>query len=116
MDLELITSKKREEYPEDGLEILAELQEDEFLQLKTKYSSKGRDLGSVGAIHESGELQSLEYARTEQKFQQTNFRQKVLVFVVTQVVNRCHVTQVDFVPPAAEPSPHLPADPSDIVV
>ena len=98
--LGLVTTKRNEPYPEEGLQKLLSLDEDKLLDLKTKYSATidkiNYSAGTVKAVHELAEKQVCRYVEIEREYQTgRETPRKVFAFAVTFVINRCHVTLVD---------------------
>ena len=71
-----------------------EMADEDFLALGTDYRHTGKNYKSVQAIHQLAEEQVTRYMADELARQAETTNLPVLAFAVTQVANRCHVTQV----------------------
>ena len=91
---QLNTHVHGETYSEDDLKILREMEDEDFLALGTDYRHTGKNYKSVQAIHQLAEEQVTRYMADELARQAETTNLPVLAFAVTQVANRCHVTQV----------------------
>ena len=93
--LDLHTNELDGKYPEEGLEALAQMPTDEFLSLNTATYSHETNPKTVGNLHRLAEAQASRYMAEEVQRQAETTKLPVLGFAVTQVANRCHVTQVE---------------------
>ena len=92
--LDLHTNELGGKYSEEALTELAQMWNADFLTLNTTYSHKGEKFKTVGDVHQLAEAQATRYMAEEAERQAETTKLPVLGFAVTQVANRCHVTQV----------------------
>merc|ERR1719178_374516 len=71
--LGLVTTKKDETYPEESLQSLLLLPDDELLDIKTKYSAtvdgESHHAGTIKRVHSLAESQVNGYATSEREYQ-----------------------------------------------
>jgi len=89
---DLTTAAWGEKYTPEALEKLAQFSSEDFLSLPATYGGKSM---TISGVHASAENQLARYIDSENIRQAETTKLPVLAFAVTQVANRCHVTQVD---------------------